>query len=274
MIKQADPNAPKPATAPPASDTAPPPLTPPPPPEPERPSPEEIAKWPLLEQARYHALEFTEELPNFIATQFVTRAERKPTSKDWEPQDKLEIELSYHTAKGEKFKLLKINDKPTQRSYDSLQGTTSTGEFGSMLLALFAEESKAEIKEVRRENFRNLPSVVYEYRVKKANSRNILTDRPSNRSVTAAYSGTFWVEIATGRVLRIEQSAEDIQRGFPITLAESAVEYDWVKINDTRYLLPVFAEVILGNDNERYYSRNLIEMRNYRVFETDMKLVP
>src|SRR5581483_2770164 len=32
-----------------------------------------LARLPLLEQARYHALEFVEELPNFIVTQFVTR---------------------------------------------------------------------------------------------------------------------------------------------------------------------------------------------------------
>jgi hypothetical protein len=275
-LKLADPSAPPPAAPPPAAGgTEPAPGTPPPAPrEPERPSPEEVAKWPLLEQARFHAAEYTEELPNFIVTQFVTRSVRTPQNKDWQLEDKLEIELSYHTRQGEKFKLLKINDKPTQQRYEALRGATSTGEFGSMLAALFARQSQADFKEIRRESFRNLATVVYEFRVKKAFSNNQLTDRNSGRSVTTAYSGTVWIEVASGRAVRIEQSSEDIQRGFPITLAESAVEYDWVTINDTRYLLPVFAEVILGNDGERHYSRNLIELRNYKVFETDMKIVP
>lgn len=232
----------------------------------------DLSKLPLIEQARHHALAFMEELPNFIVTQFVTRSVRGPEHKDWQPADKLEIELSYRDKKGEQFKLLKLNDKPTTMSYDGLRGATSTGEFGSRLIALFAEQSQAEFKEVKRDTLRNRETVVYEYHVKKAFSNNTLNDKNSGRSVTTAYSGSVWVEIASGRVLRIEQSSEDIQRGFPITLAESAVEYDWVKINDERFLLPVLAEVILGNDAERRYSRNVIEMRNYHMFETDLKI--
>jgi hypothetical protein len=232
----------------------------------------DLSKLPLLEQARHHALEFMEELPNFIVTQFITRSVRTPELKDWKAEDKLEVELTYRAKKGEQFKLLKRNDKPTMMSYDELRGATSTGEFGSMLGALFAEASKAEFKEVKRETFRGHQTVVYEFRVKKAFSNNQITDKTSGRAVTTAYSGSVWIEIESGRVLRIEQSAEDIQRGFPITLAESAVEYDWVKINDERFLLPVYAEVILGSDNERFYSRNVIEMRNYHLFETDVKI--
>ena len=109
--------------------------------------------------------------------------------------------------------------------------------------------------------------------MKKAFSSSTITDSTSKRSVTAAYSGTVWIDAENKRVLRLEQSSEDIQKGFPITMAESAVEYDWVTIAGTRYLLPVSAEVILGSDVNRTYSRNVIEMKNYRVFETDVKLI-
>ena len=232
----------------------------------------DLSKLPLLEQARHHALEFMEELPNFIVTQFISRSVRTPEHKDWQLEDKLEVELTYRAKKGEQFKLVKRNDKPTTMSYEELRGATSTGEFGSMLGALFSAASQAEFKEAKRETFRNHQTVVYEFRVKKAFSSNQITDKTSGRTVTTAYSGSVWIEIESGRVLRIEQSAEDIQRGFPITMAESAVEYDWVKINDERYLVPVYAEVILGSDNERFYSRNVIEMRNYHLFETDVKI--
>ncbi len=264
---------PKPPPPPPARVEAPPPVNAAEPGAEAAPAPAvDISKLPLIEQARHHALAFMEELPNFIVTQFVTRSVREPEHKDWQAEDKLEIELSYRVKKGEQFKLLKRNDKPTTMSYADLRGATSTGEFGSMLIALFDEQSQAEFKEVKRETLRNHETVVYEYRVKKAFSNNTLTDKTSGRSVTTAYSGSVWVEIASGRVLRIEHSSDDIQRGFPITMAESAVEYDWVKINDERFLLPVLAEVILGNDSERRYSRNVIELRNYHMFETDLKI--
>src|SRR5262249_46374206 len=233
-----------------------------------------LAGMPLLEQARYHAAEFLDELPNFIVTQFVTRSVRTPELKEWRLEDKLEVELTYRMKNGEHFKLVRYNDKPTQKSYDELKGATSTGEFGSMLGALFAPQSQAEFKEVRRETFRGRQTVVFDFKVKKAFSSNQITDKTSGRTITTAYAGSVWIETETGRALRIEQSAEDIQRGFPITMAESAVEYDWVTIDGQRYLLPVYAEVILGSDPERYYSRNVIELRNYHMFETDLKILP
>ncbi len=232
-----------------------------------------IARLPLIEQARYHAADFMEELPNFVATQIVTRSIKTPEKKDWQVDDKLEIELTYRVKDGEKFKLQKVNGKPTSMTYESLGGSTSTGEFGSMLSALFAAESHAEFKELRHEKFKSRETVVYDFKVKKAFSSNRITDRTSGRSVTAAYSGTVWIDAETKRVLRLEQSSEDIQKGFPITMAESAVEYDWVMISGTRYLMPISAEMILGSDSERQYSRNVIELRNYHMFETDVKMI-
>ncbi|MBO0719818.1 MAG: hypothetical protein J2P41_03295 [Blastocatellia bacterium] len=234
----------------------------------------DITKLPLLEQARYHAAEFLTDLPNFVVTQIVTRSVRAPGIKDWQQQDKLEIELSYRTKTGEQFKLIRYNDKPTQLTYQQLKGATSTGEFGSILGALFSPESQTVFKEVRRETFHGRPTIIYDFRVKKAFSHNTITDINSGRTVTTAYSGSVWIDTESGRALRIEQSAEDIQPGFPITLAENAVEYDWVTIDGQRYLLPVYAEVILGSDADRYYSRNVIEMRNYHMFDTDVKLLP
>lgn len=232
-----------------------------------------IARLPFIEQARYHAADFMDELPNFVATQIVKRAAQTPQKKGWQEEDTLEIEITYRVNNGEKFKLQKINGKPSSQSYESIGGTTSTGEFGSMLSALFASESKAEFKEIRREKFKARDTVVYEFKVKKAFSSNQITDRTSGRSVIAAYAGTVWIDAESKRVLRLEQSCEDIQKGFPITMAESAVEYDWVTISGARYLLPSSAEVILGSDIDRTYSRNVIELKNYRVFETDVKMI-
>lgn len=228
---------------------------------------------PLLEKARRHAAQFLDELPNFIVTQFITRSIRPPGKKDWEAEDKLEVELTFQEKSGEKFKLLKLNNKPTSQTYENIGGATSTGEFGLMLAGLFDPQSQAAFKEVRKETFNGRPTVLYEFRVKKANSNNQITDKTSGRSVTSAYSGTIWVEAESGRVVRIEQSADDIQRGFPITMAESAVEYEWVTIAGAKYLMPIYAEVMIGREADRFYSRNVIELKNYRVFDTDVKMI-
>ena len=69
-----------------------------------------IARLPLIEQARYHAMDFMEELPNFVATQIVKRAVMTPQKKDWQEEDTLEIEVTYRVKEGEKFKLQKLTE--------------------------------------------------------------------------------------------------------------------------------------------------------------------
>ena len=88
------------------------------------------------------------------------------------------------------------------------------------------------------------------------------------------YSGSVWIDTESKYVLRIEESSNEIPAGFPVTLSENAVEYDWATIGGQRYLLPVRAEVLLGRDSQRVYSRNVIEFRDYRKFEGKIKLDP
>jgi hypothetical protein len=229
---------------------------------------------PILEQARGHAAEFAEELPNFIVTQLVSRYVRAPENKDWQLEDKLEIELTYRAGKGEEFKLLRVNGKPARQSYNDIGGSTSTGEFGSILAGLFSPNSKAEFKEIKRETFHGRPTVVYDFKIKKANSRSAISDFNSKKSVVAGYSGTVWIDTETARALRIEESHDDIPAGFPVSLSENAVEYDWITIAGERYLLPVRAEVLLGMNDQKIYTRNVIEFSGYRKFEAKIKVDP
>ena len=235
---------------------------------------EAIAKLPLLEQARLHALQFAQELPNFIVAETVTRYFRTPYVKDWQLQDKLELELTYRIDKGEEVNLLRVDGKPARQSYKELGGSTSTGEFGSTLTGLFSARSMAEFTEVKREIFRGRSTVVYDFIVRRANSTNQLGDKDSRQKTIVGYSGSVWIDIESKYVLRIEDSADEIPAGFPVTLSEMAVEYDWAAIAGERYLLPVRAEVLLGRDSQRLYTRNVIEFRDYRKFEGKIKLDP
>src|SRR5262245_34145043 len=235
---------------------------------------EMMARMPLIEQARYHALDFAADLPNFVVTQLVTRSVQRPGTREWRVQDTLDVQLTYRADKGEEYKLVSMDGKPVRQSYDQLGGSTSAGEFGSFLASLFAPSSKAQFTQVKHETFRNRDTVVYEFTVKRVNSTVQITDKDQNRSIITAYKGSLWIDTETTQVLRVESSSFDIAPGFPITLAENSVEYDWVTIAGERYLLPVKAEVLLGRDRDRFYSKNLIEFRNYHKYEGDVRLVP
>ena len=228
---------------------------------------EMVAKLPLLEQARIHALDYTEELPNFIVAQTVTRYVRSPQTRDWRLEDTLEMELTYIAEKGEQHKLLRVNGKPVQQSYEGLGGSTSSGEFGALLASLFAPQSRTDFKEIKKDVMNGKNTMIYDFMVRKANSNNMITDKPSGQKTIAGYTGSIWIDLETKQVLRIETAAEGLPADFPVTMAENSVDYDWISISGERYLLPVRAELIIGNDRQRNYSRNVIEFRNYKKFE-------
>jgi hypothetical protein len=234
----------------------------------------EVARMPFLEQARHWAMEFANELPDFVVTQTVRRDARGPNTRSWIHQDTLEVELTYRVERGEELKLVRINGAPTTQRYDDLDGSTSTGEWGAMMPNLFRPESRAEFKEVRHEPFNGHPSVLYDISVERANSSSFITEKKSRRSIKTGYTGSVWIDADTKRVLRIEQTAVEIPRDFPISMAENAVDYDWITISGERYFLPVHAEVIMGHEREKVYYRNMIEFKNYHKFEGTIRVVP
>ncbi|HYL97639.1 MAG TPA: hypothetical protein VEZ90_01700, partial [Blastocatellia bacterium] len=115
----------------------------------------EIAKLPFLEQAQVHALDFSAELPNFVVNQNVSRFVRTPNTRgNWVADDKLVIEETYQIDKGEQLKLLSVNGKPATKTYDQLDGATSTGEFSAVLGGIFVPDSHTQFPEVKHVQFR------------------------------------------------------------------------------------------------------------------------
>ena len=239
----------------------------------KKPAEEEIKQWPLPQQAAYRAATYMAELPNFLVTEIVSRSTRVAHQKDWQAQDKLEIDLAYGGKKGETYTLKKMNDRPTSQSFEKVFGATSSGEFGGFLAGLVDPHSQAQFKPVTNEVFRGRKTVLFEFRILKANSNYLLTEKESRRQVKTGLAGTVWVDTETARMLRLEMSVEDVQPGFPLTMAEHAVEYDWVTIAGKKYWMPISAEFIVGSDTTKFYARNVTEFKNYRVFETEVKIV-
>jgi hypothetical protein len=239
----------------------------------ERVKADDFARLPLLEQTRHYVLESAKELPNFIVNQTVSRYLRTPENKDWKLDDTLEVEITYQAEHGEQFKLLRVSGKPTTQTYEAIGGSTSTGEFGSVLAAIFLPQSKAQFTEVRHETYRGRPTVLYDFRVQKANSNATISDKASGQQTIAGYSGTLWIDTESKQVLRVEVAYEGFPARFPVSMSENAVEYDWVTIGEHRYLLPVNAELLMGRDSIHVYTRNVIEFRNYHKFEGKLKVL-
>jgi hypothetical protein len=94
----------------------------------------------------------------------------------------------------------------------------------------------------------------------------------NGRQYKPAYKGTIWIDKETRRVLRIEQQALGLPRDFAYDKAESMVEYGYVSIEGTRYLLPIQSVNMACITGSSGCSRNVIEFRNYRKFSADSNI--
>lgn len=234
----------------------------------------------LLANARAATLAASEAMPDFIVRQLITRSYARGKFINWRVSDHLSIAVSYRASAGEEYKLLSVNGLPPLTeakqggSYEQVGGTSSTGEYVSMLAALFKEETQATFQEVDTDTLRNRRAVVYEFNVRKENSR--LSIKANNeRSVVTGYRGRIWLDRETYRALRVEIISTEIPPDFPITAASSLIDYDWVTINEQRYLLPSAAEIKLtvGSNEQAIHSRNEIRFRGYQKFGAEVKII-
>ncbi|HYE64803.1 MAG TPA: hypothetical protein VD966_04425 [Pyrinomonadaceae bacterium] len=236
----------------------------------------------ILSRTRAATLAAAEAMPDFVVKQLITRSYALGSSGNWKARDRLAIAVSYRAGAGEEYKVLAVNGMPPNvdfkegRGYEQLGGTTSTGEYVSMLAQLFAEERQASFKMVDTDLLRGRRTVVYEYEVKRPFS--LLRIKDGALEVRAGYHGRVWIDRENYRVLRFEEIADlpaEVPAGFHIIAARGLIDYDWVEINERQYLLPSRAEIILtsGRNDQSVQSRNEIRFRDYQKFGTDVKII-
>jgi hypothetical protein len=240
---------------------APPPPPPPPPPYDEQNQ--------IVTEAREYALNYSKTLPDFICLQ-VTRRYFDPNGADnYRNYDTLMTKLSYF-EQHEKYELLSRNDRFMTASYESLGGTLSSGEFGSMLREIFEPKTDAEFHWLRWATLRGRRAHVFTYVVDQAHSQWSIEDRQAHARISPGYSGLVYVDRDTHTVMRVTLKAEGIPPEFPIQEADDRLDYDYTDINGHQFILPMMAQVHLRAG--RVNQRNDIEFRNYRKFSADTTL--
>jgi hypothetical protein len=236
----------------------------------------------LLERARVATLAAAEAMPDFIVKQIIRRAIAYGNTNNWIPQDNLSIAVTYRAAAGEEYKILTVNGLPLgqemkeSKDYSKyVGGASSSGvEYISALADIFRQSSQTSFKPVDTDLLQTRRTIVYEYEVKKPNSLLTLTaDR--NLLANVGSRGRVWIDRETYRVLKFEQIATEIPSDFPITAASSLIDYDWITINDRKYVLPTHSEILITavNKNQLVQSRNEIRFRGYQKFGAELKVI-
>ncbi len=235
----------------------------------------------LLDRTRAATLAAADAMPDFIVKQLIKRSIAYGTTSNWLPQDNLTIAVGYRATAGEQYKVLSVNGMPLgQEAKESkdyskeVGGTTSSGvEYISAVADVFRTESKTDFKLADTDLIQGRRTLVFEYQIEKPFSK--LTLKAGDASTSVGSRGRVWIDRETNRVLRFEQIATEIPADFPITAAASIIDYDWVTINENKYLLPSHSEILLTsiNRSRTVQTRNEIRFRGYQKFGAELKVI-
>jgi len=222
-------------------------------------------------KAREAVSHHTQSLPNYFCQQQVARFASTSSSKiDWQPLDVISATVVYENGK-DNYRNIALNGKPVKKKMEELGGTWSTGEFGMMAADLFSPATAADFTLVRSAPIAGNDAVVYDFIVDMANS-HWLIQAPS-QSIRPAYKGTVWLDSKTFEVLRIEMQTRGMPKEFPLDKVESTVDYEYVRIGDNKFLLPVHAENLACVRGSPDCTRNVIDFRNYRKYAGESTII-
>jgi hypothetical protein len=238
----------------------------------------------LLQRTRNVTLAAANAMPDFVVKQIIRRSVAYGNTANWIPQDNLTIAVGYRANVGEEYKILTVNGMPAgpdvqaSRDYSKYapKGASSSGvEYISALADVFKPESKTEFRMVDTDVVQTRRTVVYEYVIKREYSQLTLGLADTGARAVVGSRGRLWIDRELDRVVRFEQIATEIPADFPITAASSLIDYDWVTINERKYLLPSHSEILLTTVSPKVVlqSRNDVRFRGYQKFGAELKVV-
>lgn len=241
------------------------PAPPPPPPKVVAqpiPPPDSVEQARVLNAAREYAQDYTKKLPNFICTQ-VTRRYVDPSGLEfWQQQDVVTSKLSYFEQK-EDYKVVLVNNRYVNTTMDRIGGSTSTGEFGSMMKEIFDPKTRARFEWERWATLRGNRMHVFAYKVPQDTSQwSIVYEK--THAIKPGYKGFIYVDRNTLAVMRITLEADNMPFSFPVQQAITTLDYDFQKIAGADYVVPLKAVVRMRAG--KLLVKNESEFRNYNRF--------
>ena len=248
-----------------ATPPPPPPVYVPPPP----PSSEEQTK--LLDEVRDYAVNYSHRLPDFICLEQTRRYVDTTGRESWRLADILTARLSYFNQR-EDYKLVSQNDRAlTDQAYTSVGGATSTGDFGSTMREIFDPNSHASFAWERWTTLRGRRTHVFSYRVPLEFTAYTIEyqgeSKDDARRIKVGYHGSIFVDRELNTIVRITLEADNLPPTFPVREAKETLDYDFTKIGDSEFFLPLVAD--LRMHDTRIWHKNVKEFRLYRKFSAD-----
>jgi hypothetical protein len=223
----------------------------------------------VIDAAREYALNYAKTLPDFICLEvnrrYIDPRYKPDTEGSWIKSDRIAEKLTYYDQK-EKYELISHNDDSLYgKATESVGGSLSRGDFGTLIREIFDPASAAEFHWERWTTLEGHLMHVYTFYIDQPHSHDTI-DYQRTQQVTAAYHGEVFVEKGPNTIWRINVEPEP-PPSFPVQNIKQRLDYRYTDISGQKFLLPVSGQVIMKADGTG--SKNEIEFRSYRKYSAD-----
>lgn len=227
-----------------------------------------LAQDATLEHARQVNLERAAKMPNFVADEVVAHYVDRKGAGAWKLNYTVEDEI---TVKGNQISRRNFlrNGKPwSERARIDLPftpGIPATG-FGAALEPLFDTHCPTTLKFAGDDELRGRAVLAYRFdSPAKGCFGNLYVYR--NVPYNAARTGRILIDGPSGDLLRFEEEAFGFPKQFGVVSRHQVMTWDYVRIGQDSYWLPVSAEFIWTRETHDR-SKAVVEYRNHRHFES------
>jgi len=234
-----------------------------------RPDPDAAEQKLVISDAIEYALNHEQNLPNFICTQTTQRFVDFTGKSGYRSVDLIVERLTYFEHH-EEYKVFMVNGEASNLSHLELGGATSEGEFGSVMKGIFWPRANAQFTWERFYTLRGRRMHVYSYSVPAAGSDYHIVVPGKQLDLVTSYHGLIFIDDQKHFVHRITLHADGIPAGFPVQEVGLVLDYDYTRIGDSDYLLPL--EFELRSREGTHLIKNDVTYDGYRKFNADTNI--
>jgi hypothetical protein len=230
-------------------------------------SPKPAADPAELEHARQVNLDRAANMPNFVTDEIAKRytSPRKANPPAWKLEDMIESEITF---KGDQptREHIRINGKPSNKP--GIPGVSWSVEFGTEIKPVFDPECTTEVafEGSREVSGKQLRSYVFTSPPDGCFGTATWGSIFGRRQYTPGVTGRVLVEDPGGSMIQYEEEAVGYPKGFAVQSFKQIISWDYVKIGDSSYLLPVSLDFFIGFTSGDPW-RVTVEYKNHRRFE-------
>ena len=233
------------------------------------PEPDVAAQKRIIADATQYALNREQTLPNFICTQTTQRFVGSAANNNFQSVDLIVERLTYFDHQ-EQYKVFMVNGEASTLSHHDLGGATSSGEFGSVMKGIFWPQANTQFTWERFYTLRGRRMNVYSYKVPAAQSDYHIVVPLKKLDLVTAYHGLIFIDDQKHFVHRITLHADGIPGDFPVQEVGLVLDYDYTRIGDADYLLPL--EFELRSREGARLIKNDVSYDAYRKFAADTSI--